>query len=100
MYCHFVLQKFKLFLDKEFQIVGGYTGKGTTFEGMVTFECRADNGEIFGVVPKGSHEYKAKLWGKLDKIVANKTMLTVRYQELSDGGIPIFPVGVSLRDYE
>jgi hypothetical protein len=27
-------------------------------------------------------------------------MLTVRYQELTDDGLPRFPVGVGLRDYE
>ena len=94
------LQKLKNFIDKEFQVTGGYTGKGTSFEGCVTFECRADNGSIFGVVPKGTYEYKAQLWKDLDQIVANKTLLTVRYQNLSDSGIPIFPVGVILRDYE
>jgi DNA ligase-1 len=26
--------------------------------------------------------------------------LTVRYQELTDGGVPRFPVGVAVRDYE
>lgn len=94
------LQKYKEFIDEEFQVVGGYTGKGTIFEGCVTFEVRAKNGKIFGVVPKGSYEYKQSLWKDLDQIVASKTMLTVRYQNLSDGGIPIFPVGVALRDYE
>ena len=94
------LQKLKNFIDEEFLIVGGYTGKGTSFEGAVTFECQAANGEIFGCVPKGPFEYKRELWNKLDQIVKAKTLLTVRYQELSDGGVPIFPVGISLRDYE
>jgi len=94
------LQKYKEFIDEEFEIVGGYDGKGTTFEGMVTFECKAKNGEVFGVVPKGSHEYKRELWNRLDEIVAAKALLTVRYQELSDSGIPIFPIGIALRDYE
>ena len=94
------LQKLKNFIDAEFLIVGGYTGKGTSFEGAVTFECQAENGEIFGCVPKGPFDYKRALWNDLDKIVAAKTLLTVRYQELSDSGLPIFPVGISLRDYE
>lgn len=94
------LQKVKNFIDEEFLIVGGYTGEGTTFEGCVTFECKAKNGQIFGCVPKGTHEYKKELWKDLDKIVKAKIKLTVRYQELSDGGIPIFPIGVAIRDYE
>ena len=27
-------------------------------------------------------------------------MLTVRYQELTDDGVPRFPVGIAIRDYE
>jgi len=92
------LQKYKEFIDEEFEIAGGYEGKGTTFEGMVTFECKAKNGKIFGCVPKGSHEYKRHLWEGLDDLIGAK--LTVRYQELSDDGIPIFPVGIAIRDYE
>jgi hypothetical protein len=26
--------------------------------------------------------------------------LTVRYQELTDDGVPRFPVGIAIRDYE
>lgn len=92
------LQKYKEFIDEEFEIVGGYDGKGTTFEGMVTFECKAKNGKIFGCVPKGSHEYKRELWDDLENLKGK--LLTVRYQELSDDGIPIFPVGIAIRDYE
>ena len=94
------LQKYKEFIDAEFLIVGGYTGKGTSFEGAVTFECQATNGETFGCVPKGPFEYKRELWANLAKIVEAKTLLTVRYQELSDSGIPIFPIGISLRSGE
>lgn len=94
------LLKYKEFIDREFLVVGGYTGKGTSFEGSVTFECLADNGEIFGCVPKGPFSYKRELWNNLDKIVANKTMLTVRYFTLTDGGLPQFPIGILLRDYE
>lgn len=94
------LLKYKEFIDEEFLVVGGYTGKGTSYEGSVTFECLAANGEVFGCVPKGPFSYKQELWNNLDNIVANKTMLTVRYQTLSDSGIPIFPIGISLRDYE
>lgn len=92
------LLKYKEFIDEEFEITGGYTGKGTSFEGAVTFECKAKNGKIFGCVPKGSMEYKRHLWEGLDDLIGAK--LTVRYQTLSDSGIPIFPVGIAIRDYE
>lgn len=92
------LQKYKEFIDEEFEIVGGYEGKGTSFEGCVTFECKAANGRIFGCVPKGSMEYKRELWNDLPNLIGK--LLTVRYQELSDDGVPIFPVGLAIRDYE
>jgi len=34
----------------------------------------------------------------LDDLIGKK--LTVRYQEKSEDGIPIFPVGIVVRDYE
>ena len=91
------LQKYKEFFDEEFLIVGGKEGDGTSFAGMVIFKCLLPNGETFDCVPKGSHAYKRELWNKLDEIVAAKTMLTVRYQELSKDGEPIFPVGIAFR---
>lgn len=95
------LQKYKDFMDDEFQIVGGYEGNGTSYEGMVTFECITKEGKIFGVVPKGSHAYKRELWQDLDKILAAKTMLTVKFLEYSDEGLPIGnTVGIAIRDYE
>ena len=93
------LQKLKAFDEEEYLIVDGYEGTGTA-AGHVTFVCITEEGQEFGVVPKGTHEYRAELFKQLDNIVAAKTMLTVRYFELTDDSIPRFPVGISLRDYE
>ena len=48
--------------------------------------------------PKGSVEKRQQMFKDLEKIIGKE--LTVRYQELSEDGIPIFPVGIVIRDYE
>jgi DNA ligase-1 len=88
------LLKLKDFVDEEFKIVGFEQGNGS-FEKSIIFICEA-NGSMFNVVPEGSMEYKRELWKDRNKYL-NK-WLTVRYFEKSKDGIPIFPVGVSVRD--
>jgi DNA ligase-1 len=87
------LLKLKDFVDEEFKIVGFKQGNGS-FEKSVIFVCEA-NGDTFTVVPEGSMEYKRELWNDRDKYL--NEWLTVRYFEKSKDGIPIFPVGVSIR---
>jgi ATP-dependent DNA ligase len=87
------LLKLKDFVDEEFKIVGFKQGNGS-FEKSVIFVCEA-NGDTFNVVPEGSMEYKRELWNDRDNYL--NEWLTVRYFEKSKDGIPIFPVGVSIR---
>jgi len=89
------LLKLKDFVDAEFKIVGFEQGNGS-FEKSIIFICET-NGSKFNVVPEGSMEYKRELWKDRNSYL-NK-WLTVRYFEKSKDGIPIFPVGVSVRDY-
>jgi DNA ligase-1 len=91
------LQKFKLFEDKEFPITGGHEGDGLEV-GCVIFECMAENGKPFNVRPKGSRELRKEWLLDIKNIIGKE--LTVRYQNYSEEGIPIFPVGISVRDYE
>ena len=91
------LQKYKEFEDKEFPIVGGHEGVGIE-EGCVVFECVAENALPFSVRPKGTREKRQRWWRELEAIKGKQ--LTVRYQERSEDGIPIFPVGIAIRDYE
>jgi DNA ligase-1 len=91
------LQKYKEFEDKEFPIIGGAEGTGTD-EGCVIFVCETEDGSPFGVRPRGSREKRQRWFQELDSIIGKK--LTVRYQERSDDNIPIFPVGIAIRDYE
>jgi DNA ligase 1 len=91
------LQKYKTFEDAEFKILGGEEGTGLE-EGCIIFICNLGNGKTFKVRPKGSRELR-KEWLKDLKNIIGKD-LTVRYQEFSEEGVPIFPVGIAIRDYE
>ena len=60
--------------------------------------CQLDNGKEFHVRPRGSRDLRREWFKDLKNIVGKE--LTVRFQELSEDGVPIFPVGVVIRDYE
>lgn len=93
------LQKYKEFIDEEFVIVGGKEGEGL-HEGCVIFVCDLgdDTGRTFDVCPKGTLERKREMFTNLKSYIGKE--LTVRYQERSEDGVPIFPVGIIVRDYE
>ena len=97
------LQKYKEFVDAEFEIVGGTYETVTDPEThdevyAVVFTCAIPEGRRFNVRPKGTVKFRSRLYANLKDIVGK--YLTVRYQEMSEDFIPIFPVGLSIRDYE
>ena len=91
------LQKVKTFLDGEYEIVGFTQGTGDE-TGCVIWVCKTNDGNQFSVRPRGTRESRQALFQNGDTY--NNKMLTVRYQELTDDGIPRFPVGIAIRDYE
>jgi len=91
------LQKYKDFLDSEYTIVGGKEATGNDI-GTVVFICETSSGKQFSVRPIGSREARRKWLTKINSIIGKQ--LIVRYQELSEDGVPIFPVGLAIRDYE
>jgi len=91
------LQKYKEFIDEEFKIIGGVEGTGLE-EGCVIFVCVQEEGIEFRVRPKGTRELRREWFKDIDKIIGKP--LTVRYQERSEDNVPIFPVGIAIRDYE
>ena len=93
------LLKVKSFQDQEFLIVGTEEGVGKA-EGQATFICETANGKRFGCRCKGTDEMRQEQWINRASYVGKK--LTVRYQSFSDSGIPVFPVGISIRgeDYD
>ncbi len=91
------LQKVKQFQDAEFIITGGKDGQGRE-EGLVIFQCDNGSGIPFDVRPRGSHEMRAQMFKDLQSYIGKE--LTVRFFEYSDDGVPRFPVGIAVRDYE
>ena len=91
------LQKFKEFEEDEFQVTDFTQGEGSE-SGLVIWICKTQKGQVFQVRPRGTHEQRAELFKQASRYVGQN--LTVRFQELTDGGIPRFPVGITFRDYE
>jgi ATP-dependent DNA ligase len=91
------LLKYKDFHDAEYEIVGYTEGTGRE-AGCIVFCCRTKEGREFDVRPRGTMEERVDWFNDGESIVGKD--LTVRYQELSEDGIPIFPVGITIRDYE
>lgn len=90
------LLKLKDFVDEEYEIVGFYEGKGRN-AGSITFICKIGD-EEFHVNPKGTMDYRKKLWDNRDRLKGK--FLTVEFQEKTERGVPRFPVGKAIRDYE
>ena len=88
--------KLKDFQDAEYRIVGIIDGDGSD-RGLAIFQLDNGNGQIFNCRPEGSQENRADLFENRKKLIGK--YLTVRFFELSKDNIPIFPVGVSVRDW-
>ncbi len=92
------LQKYKRFIDEEFEIVdvipAGESGSHKTFG---KFICKLGD-ETFDVTPQGSDEIK-KEYLKNKKNYIGK-LLTVKFQDYTEYAVPRFGIGISVRDYE
>jgi len=91
------LQKFKTFSDDEFEIIDFKEGTGHDL-GTVIWKCKTKDGKEFDVRPIGSVQERSELFKNGKQCIGK--MLTVTYQELSEFGVPRFPVGKTIRDYE
>jgi ATP-dependent DNA ligase len=93
------LQKVKEFDDAEFEIIGVDEGRGKLAGHVGAFRCRTADGKEF--LAKMSGET-----GRLRDYFTNHSLwsgkrLTVQYQGLTGKeGVPRFPVGIAIRDYE
>lgn len=87
--------KRKDFLDAEYLITGFRNGIGK-FEYCPIFTCVTPEGESFEVAPRGSAEVRARMLEDAPSYVGQ--MLNVRYQNLTENGIPRFPVGTAVRE--
>ncbi len=96
------LVKYKVMKDSEFKIVDAEQALKGKQRGAIIWICETPQGDRFNVVPNGTIESRKKLWAEWE---ANPNdfigkELTVQYQELTPKGIPRFPKGLAIRDYE
>lgn len=89
------LQKYKLFQEEEFEIVGFTEGTGRE-KGLVIWECQTAEGRTFHVRPEGDHDTRRDMFQNANGYVGKK--LTVVFQEYTKDKIPRFPVGKALRE--
>jgi len=107
------LMKLKPHHDEEFLIIDVWEGTGK-FVGMPVFRCLKPGIDMpvgvltcdtkwvkrntFGVTPEGTFEQKRQLFADRKKLIGKQ--LTVRYWDKYASGVPQFPIGVCVRDYE
>ena len=89
------LQKYKTFLEEEFEIVSFHDGEGHDKD-MVIWECKTGTGKLFSVKPRGTFDERRAMFVCAASQIGR--FLTVTFQEYSSDGIPRFPVGKSIRD--
>lgn len=91
------LLKLKNFQDAEFEIVGFTHGSGRD-EHAVVWTCKTEDGKEFNARPTGTREEREQWFIEGESFIGK--LLTVKYQALTKDGIPQFPVGMAVRDYE
>jgi len=90
------LLKHKDFQTEEYEIVDAKEGTGRE-KGTVIWVCKVGE-HHFSARPEGTLEVRRKFLEEKDKYIGKQ--LTVRFQNLTALGVPRFPVGVVVRDYE
>jgi len=91
------LLKRKDFQTEEYRIVGSEEADGRDI-GTVIWVVETSRGVQFRVRPRGSLEVRRRWWRERASYIGK--LLTVRFQNLTEGGVPRFPVGIAIRDYE
>lgn len=91
------LLKRKDFQTEEYKIVGAEEADGRDI-GTVIWVVETEGGVVFRVRPRGSLDLRRQWWRGRTTYIGK--LLTVRFQNLTEGGVPRFPVGIAIRDYE
>lgn len=95
-------EKMKDFKSDEFEIIGGKEGVGAD-AGCIIYRCITKDGKEFSARPKGTVEDRQQMLIELPQSIGQ--LLTVRFAEYSDDGVPQHTVGIpveaeAVRDYE
>lgn len=94
------LQKYKEFMDEEFELVSAEENKGKQ-AGQCSLICRTKEGNIFAVKPKGSDEFRSQIWDDFcDGVLMPGDKVSVRFFGYTNDGIPRHPIALAIRDYE
>lgn len=91
------LLKYKEFITEEVTVLDIVSGEGKE-EGIGNLLVQDIRGNVFIVHPKGSFE-KRRDW-LLHKQNYIGKLYTIKYNELTENGVPRFPVGLVFRTYE
>lgn len=92
------LMKFKEFISEEFVIsnisegVGNWAGYAKSVEFIMPGDLRKENGDRPDAGIKGDQAFTKDLLARRDQLIGKK--VTIRYFELTPGGIPRFPVAI------
>ena len=89
------LQKYKEFMEDEFEIVG-FHEEMKDEKGAIIWECITKHGNIFSARPKGTFESRVELTKHGNQYIGQK--LTVIFQGYTEENIPRFPVAKAIRD--
>jgi DNA ligase-1 len=92
------LQKMKEFQDAEFKIIGVEEGRGKLQGHAGAFVCATKNGAEFKAKMAGETSKLKEYWDNQEGCIGKK--LTVKFQGLTSGDVPRFPVGKAIRNYE
>lgn len=93
------LQKVKEFKDDEFDIIGIEEGRGKLMGHAAAFVCKTPEGKEFKAKMKGDTTRLKDFFN--DHSLWEGKQLTVRFFEYTaKEGVPRFPVGIAIRDYE
>lgn len=94
------LQKYKNFVDEEFEILDIEEGKGNWEGKAMKMIFRNNDGDNFEAVPKGNEDFRRKLLLDKDEICGK--MATVKYQNRTPRpeNKPRFGIVTAIRDYE
>lgn len=92
------LLKVKHYQDAEYEITGVNEGKGKLKGHAGSFTCRTPDGQLFDVKLAGETSNLIRYLDHPEEVVGK--MLNVKFFSLTKKGIPRFPIGRFIKDYQ